>query len=202
MNKYEKFKIRYYHNGRIQDWSHDKAKAQGWHSEESQQARFGVIAGLVDFDNLKVMDLGCGYGELKTYLDERFSNLTYIGIDQQKEFINYAKKRYRGAPHTSFHQLDFANCRLPEVDVVVCSGGLSYRCDEPIYYLKIIAKMYHIARNSVIFNMLDKASFDPGDYLIGHEPEKIEAFCHKLAPKVDLITGYWPKDFTVKLSKT
>jgi trans-aconitate methyltransferase len=40
----------------------------------------------------KAAIIGCGYGDLKQYLDQSFSDFTYIGIDQMPEFISEAKK--------------------------------------------------------------------------------------------------------------
>ena len=44
-----------------------------------------------------VFDLGCGYGDLKTYLNQKFSDFTYIGIDQMPEFIAVAQERFKKA---------------------------------------------------------------------------------------------------------
>ena len=78
---------------------------------------------------MKILDVGCGYGDLKGYLDKRFSGFTYVGIDQMPEFINRAREQYKDRPDTYFFQTDFTVVDFPKVDYVMASGALGYRCD-------------------------------------------------------------------------
>ncbi|MCD0474639.1 methyltransferase domain-containing protein [Flavobacterium sp. EDS] len=53
---------------------------------------FDLVAHIVDKPNMKVIDLGCGTGELTHMLSERLTNPSVKGIDSSKEMLEKAKK--------------------------------------------------------------------------------------------------------------
>ena len=81
MNTIEKGKIIWYHQNRIKEFGNNSAKAQGWKAIENQQKRFELITQIADLNNCLVMDLGCGYGDLKAFMDYKFNNFIYTGVD-------------------------------------------------------------------------------------------------------------------------
>ncbi len=201
MNLIEKYQIRHYHASRIKQCGDNRSKVQGWISKEAQQARFEVITDLLDFNGVSVLDVGCGYGDFKEMLDQRFCRFDYIGLDQQPEFIEYAQQRYQGHLHCWFHQVDFTRYRLSEVDIVVASGVLSYRCEKPNYYMEMIQRLYAAANHAFIFNMLDQDFFNSGPLLVSHDRKQIYQQCQELCSHVTLKTGYLENDFTIVMSK-
>ncbi len=201
MNLIEKYQIRHYHASRIKQWGSNRCKIQGWVSKEVQQARFDVITDLLDFNGVSVLDVGCGDGDFKEALDLSFHSFDYIGLDQQPEFIEYAQQRYQGHRHYWFHQVDFTRCQLPEVDIVVASGALSYRCEKPNYYMEMIQRLYAAASHAFIFNMLDQDFFNSGHLLVSHDRKQIYQQCQELCSQVTLKTGYLENDFTIVMSK-
>ena len=160
-----------------------------------------MIATVGNLDGYTLLDIGCGYGDLKKYLDQRHSDFTYIGIDQMQQFISEAKKRYSGCPATYFYQTDFAAVEFPEVDFVIASGAFGYRCTNSNFHFEMIRKMYTAASRAVAFNMLDAACFPEHDLLIGHDLERVVAFCQQLSHRVEVISGYLVDDFTVFMYK-
>ena len=42
-----------------------------WACAESQQTRFAVLADNVELAGRSLLDIGCGLGDLRTFLDER-----------------------------------------------------------------------------------------------------------------------------------
>ena len=108
MNHKEKATIIYYHRHRIAEHKDGTAKDLGWKGEESQQKRYEVISSLCDFNNSSSLDIGCGYGDLKAFLDQKFSNFIYLGIDQMPEFVDRCIERYAGFANTHFLPTDFS----------------------------------------------------------------------------------------------
>lgn len=53
---------------------------------------FDLAAHIVDKPNMKVIDLGCGTGELTNMLSERLTNPSVKGIDSSKEMLEKAKE--------------------------------------------------------------------------------------------------------------
>jgi trans-aconitate methyltransferase len=197
MNLIEKATIIHYHRHRMATYRNGTVKALGWRGVESQIKRFEVLSTIGDLHGCSLLDVGCGYGDLKGYLDQRVSYFTYIGIDQMSEFLTEAKERYRGCPDTLFTQTDFTTVPFPQVDYVIASGALGYRCDTPDFYAAMIRKMYEAASRAVAFNMLDASRFPEHELLVGHDSEKVGTFCKTLSPCVEVVRGYLEDDFTV-----
>lgn len=197
MNLIEKATIIHYHRHRIATYRNGTVKALGWRGTESQVKRFEALSTVGDLHGCSLLDVGCGYGDLKRYCDQRFSHFTYIGIDQMSEFITEAKERYRDCPDTFFSQTDFTAAAFPRVDYVIASGALGYRCDTPEFYADMIRKMFEAASRAAAFNMLDAALFPEHELLVGHDCEKVVAFCQTLSPYVKVVRGYLEDDFTV-----
>ena len=96
MNLIEKATIRHYHNHRIATYRNGTVKVLGYRDIESQVKRFEVIATVGDFNGCTLLDVGCGYGDLKKYLDQIYSDFTYIGIDQMPEtYMVDGRERFR-----------------------------------------------------------------------------------------------------------
>ncbi|MEK6686534.1 MAG: class I SAM-dependent methyltransferase [Pseudomonadota bacterium] len=197
MDLIEKATVMHYHRHRIAECRYGSVESLGWRSVTSQLARYEVLAKVGDLNGVSILDIGCGYGDLKAFLDLHYSNFDYIGIDQMPEFITKARIRYDGDLRTVFYQTDFSTVELPQVDVVIASGALGYRCKNDRFYTDMICKLYNSARIALAFNMLDKSIFPQHDLLIGHDRDEILALCRALSPRVVCVNGYLEDDFTV-----
>lgn len=202
MTLIEKATIQHYHKHRFEQFHYSNAQKQGWTSLEVQQLRFETILSLADFNNASVLDVGCGYGDFKAFLDQYIRRFDYIGVDQQPEFIKEAEKKYSGQPGIWFYETDAASCKLPEMDVVVASGLLSYQSKDSNYYQKMIARLYAIATHGFIFNMLDDQVFESSDLIVSHNKKKVLEYCETLSNEVIIKEDYLPIDFTICMKKT
>ena len=201
MTLMEKATIIHYHRHRIGEYASGAVEALGWMGERSQTQRFAALSAAGDMNVSTVLDIGCGHGDLKGYLDGRFHGFSYIGIDQMPEFIAEARSLYGQRPGCYFSLADYTEQELPRADYVFASGVLSYRCEEANFYFSMIAKMYAVAGKALAFNMLDAAKFPAHPLLTGHDSEKVLAFCKTLSPDVRLVRGYLEDDFTVLMYK-
>ncbi|MGZ0020530.1 class I SAM-dependent methyltransferase [Nitrosomonas sp. wSCUT-2] len=197
MNLIEKATILHYHRHRIGQFQPGTVEALGWRSKNSQQLRFQALMKVGNLNGAMILDIGCGYGDLKAFLDLHFSDFDYTGIDQMPEFIAEARKRYEGIERTTFYQTDFSTAVLPQVDYVIASGVLGYRCKDENFYTGMICKLYNSAGIALAFNMLDKSRFPHHDLLVGHDRDEILAFCRVLSPRVECFDDYLEDDFTV-----
>ncbi len=197
MELIEKATIIHYHRHRIKEFNPGTVQSLGWKGDNSQQKRFEELVKVADLNDTSILDLGCGQGDLKYFLDKRFSGFSYIGIDQMPEFIHEAKRRYGHLPNTHFYQSDFSLAELPKAEYVIACGALGYRCAKPSWFNEMIATMYASASRALIFNMLDIATFPDHPLLVGHDAEEIVGFCKMLSPKVELINNYLDDDFTI-----
>ncbi|HKO90489.1 MAG TPA: class I SAM-dependent methyltransferase, partial [Polyangiaceae bacterium] len=77
-------------------------QAVQWSSRETQHERFQVLSELVRPTD-RIIDLGCGLGELLTWLRrERSFGGDYLGLDLVPEFVNHAREHFAGDARASF----------------------------------------------------------------------------------------------------
>lgn len=80
-------------------WKHyskgDKRTYFGWHSGYSL-IRYLQRKGII-FDNIKILDFGCGNAYLYKWMKSLCKNFSYTGADTSEESVEYLKKRYGGS---------------------------------------------------------------------------------------------------------
>jgi SAM-dependent methyltransferase len=178
-------------------------EALGWNDLESQQKRFEALCRVGDLNSSTILDIGCGTGDLKAYLDLHYHDFSYIGIDHMPEFIEHANKKMGEQPRTFFVMCDFTTDGLSMADYILASGSLSYRSANAMYPFSIIRKMYQHARKAVAFNLLDgDYRYYPAEHVLkGYNRYEILSYCLRLATRAELVTGYLADDFTIMLYK-
>lgn len=176
-------------------------KELGWRDAHSQHVRFSALCRWGDLSGKVVLDLGCGHGDLKPFLDTRFPGVKYLGLDLMPEFVQEAARRHGHLPDTHFLHADFLTATLPEVDVVLACGSLNYRTDNVLHPEAAIARMWEIARSGVAFNLLDESEFEPSLSLCGYDPDQILSFCRNLDPDARILQDYSPEDFTILMRR-
>jgi len=194
----EKARMLTYHRRRL---GQPPLKELGWRNAQSQALRFDALCRWGDLSDKIVLDLGCGHGDLKPYLDARFSGVKYLGLDLMPEFVDEGRRRHGHLPDTHFLHADFLTTGLPEVDVVLACGSLNYKTENVLHPEQAIAKMWEIARFGVAFNLLDENVFESDQVLCGHDPDQILSFCRNLDPAAEIDHGYSEEDFTILMRR-
>jgi SAM-dependent methyltransferase len=198
MNLVEKARVQAYHRARF---GAAPLTELGFRNANSQLQRFDTLCRWGDMTGALVLDLGCGHGDLRPFLAERFTDLHYLGVDFLKEFVAVAQQRHGHLPDTQFLQADFLSVGLPEVDIVIASGSLNYRSDNDLHPWQMISRMWDSARRGVAFNLLDARHFAADEILCGYDPDEVLRFCRQLDPAAELVTGYLPDDMTLFLRR-
>ena len=200
MHLIDRVKIYLFHKERVRRWKGTNHKVQGWSSHEEQQMRFETMARNVDFKGKRVLDLGCGLGELYDYLSERQRPGFYLGLDQHWSFLRQARKRI-GSPQCRFQFGDISQTTLPEMDIIVASGSLNYRTKNPDYLNEMIMRMFSACREVTVFNLLNIEAFPDQQVLQAYDKLEVLQFCQTVTPNVTLIDDYSEADFTLVLRK-
>lgn len=198
MNLIEKATVQAFHRDRL---GQDDLRALGYRNNDSQQKRFQALTAWGDMSGCSILDLGCGYGDLKLFLDQHYHDFIYLGIDFLKEFVDEATQRFATHLNTQFFQSDFLTAGLPKVDIAIACGSLNYRSNNSLHPWQMISRMWEIANKGVIFNLLDVHHFADDQVLCGYEPAQVLHFCQQLDPDAKLHTGYLTDDFTVFMRK-
>ena len=103
--------------------------------------------------NDKILDLGCGTGEIITYLP---SNIEYLGIDNSPDYIEWAKKKY--SKYGKFQcvgvEEDTLFIKKNYFDLVMSIGVIHHLNDDAA--MDLIRKAYYALKPGGTF-----ISFDP-----------------------------------------
>lgn len=173
-------------------------KTVGWGDVESQWLRFKVLSDIADLTGCSICDLGCGFGDLYSYLIERFKNVDYLGIDLSEKLIQEAKRHYSGAV---FKVSDILKSPPKKrFDYVLSSGALSFKVgNHEKYVQRMLEAMMSISRKGVAVNFLSSRV----DYKLKKNfhfsPEKAFRMGHKLTRFITIRHDYPLYEFTVYL---
>lgn len=196
---------------RIVDRHRDALLRHGWHanalywsSRAAQETRFAVLAevGLRPGDRL--LDVGCGFGDLAVYLRGQGHAIDYTGIDLSPELIAAGRERY---PGLALHAGDLFDVdpAAGAFDVVMLSGALNEALgDDGTYARRVIHRMYATCRRAVAFNLLDArhAWTASRSDLQSFAPQAMLDDCRRLTPHCRLREGYLDNDFSLFLYRT
>lgn len=76
-----------------------------WSCQPTQDLRFVQLLKLCDFSvPFSLIDLGCGYGALRTFLKKRHNStpIDYLGLDISQAMVDHARLRWQGVAQTAF----------------------------------------------------------------------------------------------------
>jgi len=185
-----------FHKEQIKNYGTGTAEALGWENQEGQLQRFEILSTIGDLNHRSVLDAGCGYGDLRGYLQKQYPEVRYFGVEQMPELLDVAAERYASLPETLFFQGDFASSELPVTDYILLSGSLNYINSDPLFVLKMIEKLFNNCRIALGFNLLSYA--DPAQGLIvSYKPAFIREYCERLSKNVHFFDHYKPNDYTI-----
>lgn len=172
----------------------------GWHGREDQELRFRVLCDIADLSNSSVCDIGCGFGDLLPYLETRFTNFTYAGVDISPSLVAKAEELH---PEHRFYCLDILKDGFDErFDYFLLSGALNFRVEDNMTLsTEMIKRMFALADKGVAVNFLTSYVNFEREHNFHHSPEKMFAFARSLTRWVALRHDYPLWEFTLYLYK-
>lgn len=171
-----------------------------WADEQTQIIRFEVLNKIANLNNKKILDVGCGLGDLYMFFIRKKINVDYTGIDIVPEFIERAKERFPDAKLI----LGNAETISDEYDFILASGAFTFAVENAKeYYFAMIKNLFEHTREGLAFNMLNVESHQSDDTYITYDISEVEAFCKTLTPNVNVVVvdDYLPWDFTIYMYK-
>jgi SAM-dependent methyltransferase len=196
----------YYRDAAAQD---NAAKQVGWRDATAQERRFAALVQLLPLgEPFSVNDLGCGQGDLLSYLVDRgCKGINYTGYDVIEEMIRLAKEKH-GQAGARFSKVKSAS-EMRSADFTVASGIFNLRTDLPdedwlSYILDTLAHMDTKSSRGFAFNCLTTYSDAEcmRQELYYADPLFIFDHCKKqFSRNVALLHDYGEFDFTVIVRK-
>lgn len=180
-----------------------------WNGEKSQILRFEQLCRILppQTTGFSLNDLGCGYGALLDYLQNKYSTFKYIGVDISPEMIKAAEQLHVGS-----NQARFIASSEPDTiaDYSVASGILNVRLQESDakwfdYLQATLDLLDKSSRLGFSFNCLTSYSDEEKkqDYLYYSDPCRMFDLCkRRYARDVALLHDYGLYEFTILVRKT
>jgi len=155
---------------------------------DTQQLVFSRATSLVELAGRTILDVGCGLGYLKGFLDEKgIPYKSYLGVDLAPNMVRGARARFGDF----FQRRDVLADPFPEgsFDVVFLISVLGYPIgDDPEAYMKrLLRTLYSFSREALVFTHLAPGRRnEPSDFT--YAPEKLASWCREqLSPQVKLL---------------
>lgn len=152
-----------------------------------------------------LLDVGCGYGGLALYAQERGLALDYTGIDVAEEMIDWARGNIAGARFVLGDILEMSLER--QFDYVACNGILTQKLDVPglemdAYAARLVRSLYGACRSGIVFNVMStKVNFFSNNLYYRNPAEMIGWCMTELTPHVRLDHSYPLYEYSVYLYK-
>ncbi len=152
MSDFEVRRIADFYNKRFDELGRD-IRSIGWGTRESQDLRFKVLSDIADLRGTWVCDLGCGFGELYPFLQNKFADVRYTGVDISEKLVAEGRKMF---PDAEFLCRDVLSEPLdPVYDYVLASGALTFKLPRHEEYVgRMLETMFSICRKGVAVNFL------------------------------------------------
>ena len=175
-----------------------------WATRGIQKVRFRVLAdiGIARGDSL--LDVGCGFGELSSWLASHALAVDYTGLDLSPDIIGRARSMHPDATLMCGELVDFDFAPL-SFDWVMLSGMLNWQLhDDGAYARRVIERMYALCRFGVAFNLLDARHPEMQGMhdLVAFDPEQILEYCAGIATDCQYRGDYLSNDFTIYMRRT
>lgn len=189
----------------------DRFKLHGYSSKSllwdkgRQNIRFDILTSKYNFSDKKILDIGCGFGDINNILRLKADRYRYVGIDIVEDFILYAKNNFRNEKDISFKLGDFLSEKFIEnFDYIIASGTFNYKLkdiDNYEYIEAIISKSFNMCDSGIAFDFLsDKVDYKY-DFNFYYSPEKILSIAYKFSRNIVLRNDYMPFEFSLFINK-
>jgi SAM-dependent methyltransferase len=195
-----------YYSGKLAEHG-ETARGVDWNGEGSQTLRFEQLCKVIDSESqYSINDIGCGYGALYDYLNQRKDSVSYLGIDVSKDMVKAATDRFKDQESARFI-VSTAPDKI--ADYSVASGVFNVRLNRTdaewrVYLEEFLEVLDQSSSKGFSFNCLTSYSDKPKmhEYLYYADPCQIFDLCKRRYSKnVALLHDYNLYEFTILVRK-
>lgn len=186
MDPLGKKELLHFYNRHLKDFG-DAPQAVRW-TPEGQRLRYETLLKIAgDISGKKILDFGCGKGDLYGFIKERDISINYCGIDVNENLIKLAKSKY---PETEFIAVDLEESEFERVfDVIFICGVFNLRIAGIEESMKnVLKKLFRLCKEALHVNFLSYYIAQRNVELFYVKPEGIMKFAiTELSPSVTLM---------------
>jgi SAM-dependent methyltransferase len=168
----------------------------GWDTHAHQWTRFAATTAVVDFRGRAVLDIGCGLGDFRVFLEDRgITPSSYAGVDINDDLLAVGRRRFPDSP------FDRRNVVLepytgPVCDVAVMLGLVNFRLkdlDNYDYAARAIDAAFGSCREALVLDMLSSRrtpDYPEEDFVFYFDPARMLDVALARTPYVHLHHAY------------
>ena len=197
--------VEQYYTSRIREHG-PSAKGVDWNSEETQIIRFKQLVKVIKNNgDFSILDYGCGYGALLSFMKSFYLEFDYTGFDVSSEMLAHASEIFES--NSSIKWKD--KLQGENFDYTIASGIFNVKQHQATdiwqsYVTGILQDLNTKSKNGFAFNMLTSYS-DPTyrkDYLYYADPCFYFDFCKRnFSKNVALLHDYDLYEFSILVTK-
>lgn len=183
------------------------AKGVDWRDTETANMRYQKMLNVIADPLIKatILDVGCGFAGLLSYLNEQKLSIDYTGIDVAQNMLSHSRAVF---PRNQFIEADILAYQFDRTyDYVVCNGILTQKLTASQssmtkYMEKLIKTMFQLCNIGIAFNVMsDRVNFKV-DNLFYKSPEELIKFClDNITRYIKIDHAYPMYEYTVYLYK-
>lgn len=186
MDPLGKKELLYFYNRHLKDFG-DAPQAVRW-TPVGQLRRYETLLEVAgNFSGKRILDFGCGKGDLYGFIKERGIAINYCGIDINKNLIALAKGKY---PEAEFILIDIEEEEFErDFDVIFVCGVFNLRvAGVEVSMQNVLKKLFRLCREALHVNALTYYVAQRNVELFYVKPEEILKFAiTELSPSVSLM---------------
>lgn len=183
-------------------------EASGYANRYTQHFRFKILTEIADLygrSPLRILDYGCGTGELLDYLICQGFRGDYVGVDLNPDVIAYSKKRFKDKPKARFLVIRNAReCRRHRPDFTFISGVFNDAVpNSESHLIRTVHELFTVSKQGLAFNALSRLQCQKKDRGFAYfDPARLlRDFLRRSTPFVTLRHDYRMGNFSMFLKK-
>lgn len=193
-------RIAAYYDRLVDQFGYSPRALDGLH-RDSLLLRYQALSEVLNFTGKRVLEVGCGFGDLGTFLKARYENLEYVGVDISLRMVEVGSQVH---PDLDLRHKDILHGPPSETFDVVLAQGIFYLLgdDAERKMHLMIHTMFNLASEALAFCTLSTWASTQNHREFYADPLKTIAFCRQLTPRLVLRHDYLPNDFAVYLYRS
>jgi len=168
----------------------------GWDTRAHQWTRFGAAAAVLDLQGRDVLDIGCGLGDFRVFMEETgISPSAYAGVDINDDLLAVARRRFPGSRFER-RNVVLEPYDAPVCDVAVMFGLVNFRLkdlDNYEYAARAIDAAFDACREALVVDMLSDRrvpEYAEEDFVFYFDPARMLALALDRTPWVQVHHAY------------
>lgn len=177
----------------------ENPKTLGW-LKGRQGIRFSILTEIGIMDNMRILDVGCGFGDLYRYLKRKKINFTYTGLDLNPNLLAVAKRKY---PKVTFKQFDLEKDTLDrKYDWIIISGVFNFKRKDNYRFIETsLRKLFKNCNKGIAIDFMSSYVDYENPNSFHASPEKIFNIVKKISDRITIRHDYMKFEFSVYIYK-